>query len=55
MKLNLIEKIVLKIFKKTFNKVYKMGLTDSFNFCSSSSLPSPKDYIITKEIIKYER
>ena len=41
MKLNLIEKIVLKIFKKTFDKVYMMGLTDSFNFCNSSSFTSP--------------
>lgn len=43
MKLNLIEKIVLKIFKKTFEKVYKMGLTDSFNFMQGSSFTSPKN------------
>ena len=40
MKLNIIEKIVLKLFKKTFEKVYKLGLTDSFNFHESAPLPS---------------
>ena len=35
--MNLIEKLIVKIFKKTFEKVYKMGLTDSFNFYAGSS------------------
>ena len=49
MKLNLIEKIVLKIFKKTFEKVYKMGLTDSFNFCNSSSFTPQIKFWYTKD------
>lgn len=39
MKLNLFEKLILKIFSKTFEKVYKQGLTDSFNFVSASAHP----------------
>ena len=39
MKLNLFEKLILKIFSKTFKKVYKQGLTDSFNFMSASAHP----------------
>ena len=29
--LNLVEKIIVKIFTKTFNKVYKLGITYGFN------------------------
>lgn len=29
--LNFVEKIIVKIFKKTFNKVYKIGITYGFN------------------------
>lgn len=35
MKLNLFEKLILRVFSKTFNKVYKQGLTDSFNFMAA--------------------
>lgn len=27
------EKVLIKLFKKTFIKVYKVGLTTAFNFC----------------------
>lgn len=40
--MNLIEKLITKIFKKTFDKVYKMGLTDSFNFMNAPHPCSPK-------------
>lgn len=30
--LNLREKIVVKIFAKTFKKVYKLGMIDCFNY-----------------------
>ena len=36
MKLNLFEKFVVRLFQKTFSKVYKKGMADSFNFCKSS-------------------
>ena len=31
-KLNIKEKIVVKIFKKTFKRVYKLGMIDCFNY-----------------------
>lgn len=39
--MNIFEKLIMKLFKRTFEKVYKMGLTDSFNFCNNSSFTSP--------------
>lgn len=36
MKLNLFEKVVVRLFKKIFSKVYKIGMADSFNFYKSS-------------------
>ena len=41
--MNLIEKLIVKLFRRTFEKVYEMGLTDSFNFCNSSSF-TPQMY-----------
>lgn len=38
MKLNILEKILVRMFRKTFEKVYKWGLTNAFNF---SKTPSP--------------
>jgi len=32
--LNWKEKIIVKIFSKTFKKVYKLGMVDCFNFIS---------------------
>ena len=56
MKLNLFEKLILKIFSKTFEKVYKQGLTDSFNFLSAPAHPYKWLYENTKEkAIKYKR
>ena len=49
MKLNLFEKLILKIFSKTFEKVYKQGLTDSFNFLSAPAHPYKWLYENTKE------
>ncbi len=31
MKLNILEKFLIKIFKGTFEKIYKKGLNDTFN------------------------
>ena len=42
--MNLIEKLIMKLFRRTFKKVYEMGLTDSFNFCNSSSEFTPQMY-----------
>lgn len=42
MKLNLIEKILVKMFQKTFEKFYKKGLSDSFNFLQTLS-PAPNN------------
>ena len=36
MKLNLLERMIMKIFSKTFDKVYKQGLTDCFNFMAGN-------------------
>ncbi len=56
MKLNLFEKLILKIFSKTFEKVYKQGLTDSFNFLSAPAHPYKWLYKNTKEkTIEYKR
>ena len=49
MKLNLFEKLILKIFSKTFEKVYKQGLTDSFNFLSAPAHPYKWLYKKTNE------
>lgn len=39
MELKLIEKILFQIFKKTFEKMYKKGLSDAFNFISAPIPP----------------
>lgn len=41
MKLNIIEKLLIKIFWGTFDKVYKKGLSDTLNFIQ---IPSPAPY-----------
>ena len=51
--MNLIEKLIVKLFRRTFKKVYEMGLTDSFNFCNSSSFtPQKKIYKNTSIAVK---
>lgn len=44
MKLNMIERLIMKIFMSTFKKVYKKGLSDAFNFIASP-LPPPNNNI----------
>lgn len=56
MKLNLFEKLILKIFSKTFDKVYKQGLTDCFNFMVAPAQSYKWLYENTKEkSIEYRR
>lgn len=42
--MNLFEKLIVKLFRRTFKKVYEMGLTDSFNFCADSSFTPLEKY-----------
>lgn len=56
MKLNLFEKLILKIFSKTFDKVYKQGLTDSLNFMVAPAQSYKWLYRNTKDkSIEYRR
>lgn len=46
MELNILEKFLTKIFKETFEKIYKKGLNETFNFIQTL-YPTPND--ITNE------
>lgn len=41
------EKILIKIFFKTFEKVYKIGMTDAFNFIMNDNIMRVIDNMIT--------
>lgn len=43
--MKLFEKILIKVFFKTFEKVYKMGMTDAFNFLQYFSSISHKNFM----------
>lgn len=45
MELNIIERLIIKIFWGTFDKIYKKGLSDTFNFIQTPS-PAPYNIII---------
>ncbi len=36
--MTMFDKIIIKLFKKTFEKVYKLGITDVFNFLMNDNI-----------------
>ena len=48
MKLNLLEKLIMKLFAKTFDKAYKQGLTDCFNFLSGPTSGQDRSFMRVK-------